>query len=277
MGIFLKFFGKVKNESKRQNFIDKITNEECRRLLGLKGLIESLLESKHYVARSEYRSIIAEYEDIIEYFTVLKNSGMLSSFCEKNGIDKLIVEEVIYQYLNINQLVDDANEKFVCLQMETDKLYLDNVLKEVDSNIVLDMDQRRVILTDEDYCLVIAGAGAGKTTTVAAKVKYLVDKKNIDPKQILVVSFTNKAVKELKEKIQDSLGIECPIATFHSTGNAIIHKNSPNEKLNIVESYKLYFVIRDYFRGSILKNESIVNKLIMFLHLILMHHMRVKI
>ena len=264
MGIFLKFFGKVKNESKRQNFIDKITNEECRRLLGLKGLIESLLESKHYVARSEYRSIIAEYEDIIEYFTVLKNSGMLSSFCEKNGIDKLIVEEVIYQYLNINQLVDDANEKFVCLQMETDKLYLDNVLKEVDSNIVLDMDQRRVILTDEDYCLVIAGAGAGKTTTVAAKVKYLVDKKNIDPKQILVVSFTNKAVKELKEKIQDSLGIECPIATFHSTGNAIIHKNSPNEKLNIVESYKLYFVIRDYFRGSILKNESIVNKLIMF-------------
>lgn len=264
MGIFLKFFGKVKNESKRQNFIDKITNEECRRLLGLKGLIESLLESKHYVARSEYRSIIAEYEDIIEYFTVLKNSGMLSSFCKKNGIDKLIVEEVIYQYLNINQLVDDANEKFVCLQMETDKLYLDNVLKEVDSNIVLDMDQRRVILTDEDYCLVIAGAGAGKTTTVAAKVKYLVDKKNIDPKQILVVSFTNKAVKELKEKIQDSLGIECPIATFHSTGNAIIHKNSPNEKLNIVESYKLYFVIRDYFRGSILKNESIVNKLIMF-------------
>jgi DNA helicase-4 len=44
----------------------------------------------------------------------------------------------------------------------------------VDPNISLDDDQRRAILTDEDYCLVIAGAGAGKTTTVAAKVKYLV-------------------------------------------------------------------------------------------------------
>lgn len=43
--------------------------------------------------------------------------------------------------------------------------------------IGFDEDQRRVVLTDEDYCLVIAGAGAGKTTTVAAKVKYLVDKK----------------------------------------------------------------------------------------------------
>ena len=47
------------------------------------------------------------------------------------------------------------------------------------------------MLTDEDYCLVVAGAGAGKTTTVAAKVKYLVDKQGIDPKQILVISFTN--------------------------------------------------------------------------------------
>ena len=45
-------------------------------------------------------------------------------------------------------------------------------------------------------------AGAGKTTTVAAKVKYLVDKKKVDPRQILVISFTNKAVNELKERIQ---------------------------------------------------------------------------
>lgn len=60
------------------------------------------------------------------------------------------------------------------------------------------------------------------------------------------------------------MGVPCPIATFHSTGNAIIHKNSPEEKLNIVDNSKLYFVIRDYFRGSVMKNESVVNKLIMF-------------
>ena len=48
----------------------------------------------------------------------------------------------------------------------------------MDPVIDLDEDQRRVVLSDEDYTLVIAGAGAGKTTTVAAKVKYLVDKKD---------------------------------------------------------------------------------------------------
>lgn len=78
--------------------------------------------------------------------------------------------------------------------MVKEKDYLDNVLKSVDPVIDLDEDQRRVVLSDEDYTLVIAGEGAGQTTTVAAKVKYLVDKKDIDPKKILVISFTNKAV-----------------------------------------------------------------------------------
>lgn len=119
-------------------------------------------------------------------------------------------------------------------------------------------------MTDEDYCLVIAGAGAGKTTTVAAKVKYLVERKGLDPKQILVVSFTNKAVHELRDKINKELAIDCPISTFHSVGNAIIHKNSPDEKLNIVDEGRLYFVVRDYFRNSVLKNESVVDKLILF-------------
>ena len=147
--------------------------------------------------------------------------------------------------------------------MKTEKTFLDNILRDVDPNIKLDDDQRRVILTDEDYCLVIAGAGAGKTTTVAAKVKYLVEKKNIDPSQILVVSFTNKAVQELRDKLNDDLKIDCPIATFHSTGNAILRKRS-DEKLNIVDSSKLYFVIQDYFKNSILQNESLVNNLILF-------------
>ena len=161
-------------------------------------------------------------------------------------------------------MVDEHNEKYVSEKLIAEKEYLDNILKSIDPTILLDEDQRRVVLADEDYCLVIAGAGAGKTTTVAAKVKYLVDKKKIDPSQILVVSFTNKAVKELKEKIQGALGIECPIATFHSTGNAVIQKSSPKDKMNIVDKSKLYFVIRDYFRNSIMQNESMVNKLIMF-------------
>ena len=48
------------------------------------------------------------------------------------------------------------------------------------------------MLTDEDYCLLIAGAGAGKTTTMAAKAKYLVDKQGVKPEDIIVISIQIK-------------------------------------------------------------------------------------
>lgn len=268
IGMDTRFFSnslkKIKNKFKNLMRESIVTDEKCNTMFELDKLIDELLESTHYVARSEFKSIIAEYKNTIDFFDVLKSSGMLIDFCINNNVSETKISNVIYKYTNIYNLVDAANEKYIHIQMNTEKLYLDNILKAVDKSIVLDDEQRRVILTDEDYCLVIAGAGAGKTTTIAAKVKYLVDKKNVNPSQILVVSYTNKAIKELKEKIQDLLQINCTIATFHSTGNSIINKNAPDEKINIVENSKLYFVVRDYFRKSVLKNESIVNKLIMF-------------
>ena len=59
----------------------------------------------------------------------------------------------------------------------------------------------------EDYEMVIAGAGSGKTTTMSAKVKYLVEKRQIDPTQIIMISYTNEAIKELKTRINDEFKI----------------------------------------------------------------------
>jgi DNA helicase-4 len=253
------------NEKKNlMPFSNESQSENAIRTLECGEFIESILESDEYIARSDYLNRISEYSADIDFISVLKKSGMLDDYCKRNGLSSVRLAYITEVYQNIQKLVDRHNDDFVSNSLINEKDYLDNVLKAVDPNIVLDDDQRRVVLTDEDYCLVIAGAGAGKTTTVAAKVKYLVDKKGIDPKQILVVSFTNKAVNELKERIQRDLDIPCPIATFHSTGNAIIHKNTPEEKINIVDQSKLYFVIRDYFRNSIMRNESAVNNLIMF-------------
>jgi len=269
MGLFDRLFGyrKVQQNTNRKSPMtdqDRPKNENAVRILECGKYIKTLLNADRYIARSEYSKRISGFSSDIEFFSVLKKSGMFEDFCRKNNLNPSRINGIMDSYGNIQELIDEHNDKFVSESMIKEKDYLDNILKSVDPNIVLDEDQRRVVLTDEDYCLVIAGAGAGKTTTVAAKVKYLVDKKGIDPSQILVVSFTNKAVNELKDRIQKELDIPCPIATFHSTGNAIIHKNSPDEKLNIVDQSKLYFVIRDYFRNSIMRNESAVNNLIMF-------------
>ncbi len=269
MGLLTKLFGykntQLNNTNESSNNAQNGSkNENVLRAMECGEFIRSLLTSDRYVAKSEYSNKIKEYASDIDFFVVLKKSEMLKDFCKRNDISESDINNILDLYENIEKQIDSHNEMFISEKMMFEKEYLDNILKTVDPKIVLDDDQRRVVLTDEDYCLVIAGAGAGKTTTVAAKVKYLVDKKNVDPSKILVVSFTNKAVNELKDRIQKELDIQCPISTFHSTGNAIIHKNSPDEKLNIVDQSKMYFVIRDYFRNSILKNETAVNKLIMF-------------
>ncbi len=240
-----------------------VQSEECGKIMELKKRLDALLDQSHYVARSEYLNWMPDFEKTFEYFAVLQDSGMLETFCAQNYLSKTDVIETLSTYKNIESFIEKANENYIQDYMKSEKDYLDGILHDVDPNIILDDDQRRVILSDEDYCLVIAGAGAGKTTTVAAKVKYLVDKKGINPRDILIISFSNKAVGELRDKINTDLKLDCPIATFHSTGNAILHINNP-EQINIVEGSKLYFLLQDYFREAILTNESLVNNLILF-------------
>ena len=262
MGLFQRLFAKKRpeNEKTAENIS---VSQELLRLRELDAFMRALLNADHFVAKSEYRSKLSEYADLSAWFQVLKTSGTLEDYCKKQGVSSSEIATILNRYQSFETLVDSQNDRFIKSKMILEKAYLDTILKDCDPKILLDDDQRKVVLTDEDYCLVVAGAGAGKTTTVAAKVKYLVDKQGVDPKKILVISFTNKAVNELKQRIIGELNIECPIATFHSTGNAVIHKQNP-DKLNIVDSNKLYYVVQDYLRGSILKNESAVNNLILF-------------
>ncbi|MCR4581342.1 MAG: UvrD-helicase domain-containing protein [Bacilli bacterium] len=112
--------------------------------------------------------------------------------------------------------------------------YFNNMFKSVDKNIKLDEDQIKAITSDAKHTLVLAGAGTGKTTTMVAKVKYLVDIKKVDPSRILVISYTKNAVNELKRIINDHFKINCTVTTFHSLGYSYIRK--------IFNGYKCYVV-----------------------------------
>lgn len=258
MGFLSRIFSKNKKAESKSSMSPESTS-----LVELRLEMDKLLSEKRYIAKSEYLEKLTSYQKTVEYFGVLISSGTIDDYSKKNGITSTTVKETVDKYTSFVSLVDAHNDEYLREALVSEKSYLDSILHKVDPKIVLDEDQRKVVLSDEDYTLVIAGAGAGKTTTVAAKVKYLVERQGISPEQILVVSFTNKAVGELKEKLNKDLKINCPIATFHSTGNAILRKRTP-EKLNIVESSKLYFVIQDYFRNSVLKDEGMVNNLILF-------------
>lgn len=79
----------------------------------------------------------------------------------------------------------------------------------------------------------------------------------------MIISFTNKAVGELRERINDNLHIDCPITTFHSTGYTIL-KKSDTQNQRIVDSGYMYNVINRYLKSKILSNSQLVDKLILF-------------
>ena len=116
--------------------------------------------------------------------------------------------------------------------------YLNNIFSGIDDNIRLDDEQKKVILDDSKNIMVIAGAGAGKTTVITAKVKYLIEIKKIKPENILIISFTNKAIEELKQRINEDFNLNVVISTFHSFAYNIV-KNAENNKEIIVDNKKI--------------------------------------
>ena len=231
--------------------------------------LKELLNSDKYLAVSDYKGIVHKYADIYNFFLGQKRAKTLAFYCQQNDLQEKWVEKFLAFYEDFEDLktipasVEKHNKAYVTSHLKSEKEYLDTILKKIDPVINLDDEQRHVVLSDEDYTLVIAGAGAGKTTTVAAKVRYLVEKKGIKSEQILVISFTNKAVGELRDKINKGLGIPCPVTTFHSTGYAILRKKEAAGK-NIVDGGFMFNVINNYLKGNILEQPELVDKLILF-------------
>ena len=121
-------------------------------------------------------------------------------------VDKYISRKM-FNKLNMDIDVEKHNKEFIENYLVNYEEYFDNMYKNVDANIKLDKEQRKCILNDEDYMMIMAGAGSGKTTTIAAKVKYLVEKNNVSPSDILMISYTNASVNDLKIKINKELNI----------------------------------------------------------------------
>ena len=171
------------------------------------------------------------------------------------------IKEFIFNYDNIDKLVDEFNEIFIKLEMVRCKDYFDNMF-----TYSIDDEQRRAIITDDNNNLIIAGAGSGKTTTIIGKTKYLIEKKNVSPSEIITISFTNAAKDNFIEKLGDSR-VSC--STFHKLGKDILEED--NIRLDIASTY-LDTCIREYMHNEIYKDSdkaiNFVNFYSYYMHLI---------
>lgn len=184
----------------------------------------------------------------------------------KYDIDTLKLDNSIVS--DIKQLRNNY-DKGESTRASYNKRFIERELNECDtlfSNIEgqsLDEQQRLAVIKDDDNNLVIAGAGSGKTTTVAGKVAYVIDRFKVKPDEILLITFTKKASDEMKHRIKQKMNIDIEVNTFHSFGRKVIGE-ATNDMPSVIEEKQFYAEMRNIF-NSLFKDSNYASKVIKFI------------
>ncbi|TCK92554.1 DNA helicase-2/ATP-dependent DNA helicase PcrA [Natranaerovirga hydrolytica] len=115
--------------------------------------------------------------------------------------------------------------------------------------------QKEAVLHTEGPLLILAGAGSGKTRVLTHRISYLLEEKGVMPWNILAITFTNKAAKEMRERVDNLIGFggeEVWVSTFHSTCVRILRRHI--DKIGYDRSFTIYdtddqkVIIRDIIK-----------------------------
>ena len=92
----------------------------------------------------------------------------------------------------------------------------------------LNKEQKEAVFCTEGPLLLLAGAGSGKTRVLVHRIAYLIEEKGVNPWNIMAITFTNKAAKEMRERVDDMIGYGAEsiwVSTFHSTCVRILRRH----------------------------------------------------
>ncbi len=127
----------------------------------------------------------------------------------------------------------------------------------------LNDQQKEAIKATEGPVLVIAGAGSGKTRVLTTRIAYLIEEKGISPLNILAITFTNKAAKEMRDRVVSMLGpmaYQIQISTFHSFGLTIVKENYAelgySKEFTILDSDDSLSIIKKIIKNMNLDSKS---------------------
>ncbi|MBQ9313687.1 MAG: UvrD-helicase domain-containing protein [Clostridia bacterium] len=199
---------------------------------------------KDYFTTNQRDELLKEYKPLYDYFQT-------NYFIDLNLNAH---EKFINTYTNLKKLTTTWNFEFVRKEIELNDMFFNDI-----DGKSLDYQQRTAVVTDDTHNLILAGAGSGKTLTISAKVKYLIEKKNIRPEEILLISFTKKAADEMTERINNKLNIPVTAVTFHKLGLDIL-KNY--QMPTIIDNTKK--ILSNYFNKEVLKDYTALKNIFDF-------------
>jgi DNA helicase IV len=170
-------------------------------------------------------------------------------------VENALIQQFLAYFEGGDGIRDSYNQKFIAHSLAIYSDFFDDI-----EGRKLDSQQRIAVVTDEDSNLIIAGAGSGKTTTIAGKVAYLIHRYQLKSEDILLISFTRKAAQEMQKRIAQKMGIKINVFTFHKLGKEIIAESKgqhpsifdENTKRDVIENIVLELVQDDRFKGKII-------------------------
>ncbi|NND00621.1 MAG: UvrD-helicase domain-containing protein [Gammaproteobacteria bacterium] len=123
----------------------------------------------------------------------------------------------------------------------------------------LNTEQRLAVQDCERPMLVLAGAGSGKTRVITYKIAWLLDQVQVDPRNIFAVTFTNKAAREMQQRVTELLGGDrtsgLSISTFHRLGMSILHQeiqaSGRKKGFSIFDPQDSSFVVRELLKADL--------------------------
>ncbi len=119
----------------------------------------------------------------------------------------------------------------------------------------LNDEQQRAVLLPDSSSLILSTAGSGKTSTLTARIAYLISEKGVSPDEILAVTFTNKAAGEMKSRLKNFAVSHQPswIGTFHGTCNKMLRTHAAKVGLR-----------KDFYIIDSGEQESMIKKIVKF-------------
>lgn len=217
-------------------------------LLKIADFFTELFEiTKVYVAHANEISFIEKWQFLYIEATSVDAREDDEEFSE--------IERFKTVYKSLHDYFETANSQFI----QNESIKHDALFSNIDGKS-LDEQQRTAVITDEDRILVLAGAGSGKTLTISAKVKYLCEVKNVNPNEILLISFTKKSAEEMTERIRSKLHIPAVATTFHKLGLDII-KNADGKRPEVADENALTQFVHSFFENEVVNHIDLVKAL----------------